>query len=348
MTLAPAAPRLVAASAFLAGALALLATVPPAHAQEPAPVLKPEVEVHGELVTLGDLFHNAGAAADVAVFRAPDLGMQGVVAARRVAAAAERHGLIWTAPAGIEHVTVRRPSRLVSVEEVAALIRSRLAADLGATDAEMITVDLDYNAKPIHVDPRISEPLVVKRLDYDGRSGMVRAIVGLQEARRDTPDRRYQGRAQETVAVPVPVRTIERGMTIAESDIAMERIAKTLLPGDALGEPAAIVGMAAKRRLTPGRAIRRFDLERARLVQRDGHVVIIYAAPGLLLKTMGRALSDGAEGDSIAVLNLQSKRTIFAEVTGPGEVRVSAGARPALAERARPARAASGSRHIVR
>ena len=48
------------------------------------PTLKPAVTVVGEIVRIGDLVENAGAAANVAIFRAPDLGQTGRVAVERV------------------------------------------------------------------------------------------------------------------------------------------------------------------------------------------------------------------------------------------------------------------------
>ena len=59
------------------------------------------------------------------------------------------------------------------------------------------------------------------------------------------------------------------------------------------------------------------------LVQRNETVTIIYEVPGIVLTMRGKALEAGAEGDIINVLNVQSKRTIQATVTGPGRVTVS-------------------------
>ena len=48
------------------------------------PMLKPAVTVVGEIVRIGDLVENAGAAAQIAIFRAPDLGQTGRVSVARV------------------------------------------------------------------------------------------------------------------------------------------------------------------------------------------------------------------------------------------------------------------------
>lgn len=317
-----------------------------AAAEEGMPRLRAEVVVHGNLVTLGDLFENAGAVADVAVFRSPDLGTQGVVAARRVAAAAERHGLLWRNSSGVERVVVRRPSRMVSVEEIAALLRERIAAEMGAADASSIEVELPRTARPIHIDPQLGDPVIVKRLQFDARNGVFYAVVGLPEASAETPDQTYQGRAIETMRVAVPMRDIERGATLAEGDVTTAGIARNQLPPDAVHDAAALIGMSAKRRLVAGRPVRSFDIERPKIVRRNDIVTIVYSVPGLVLKASGRALDDGALGDSVAVLNTQSKRVITGAVRAPGEVSVAAGG--ASSRSSAQAGAGRGARYIVR
>ena len=53
--------------------------------------------------------------------------------------------------------------------------------------------------------------------------------------------------------------------------------------------------------------------------------------PGLTLSARGKAMSDGAEGSVVSVLNEQSRRVIQGVVTGPGLVAVgSATAAPTV------------------
>src|SRR4029077_2667360 len=48
------------------------------------PTLKAEATVFGDLVRIGDLVENAGEAAEVTIFRAPNIGQTGTVPASRV------------------------------------------------------------------------------------------------------------------------------------------------------------------------------------------------------------------------------------------------------------------------
>ena len=60
------------------------------------------------------------------------------------------------------------------------------------------------------------------------------------------------------------------------------------------------------------------------LVQRNDIVTIFYEAPGLALTLRGQAQDAGALGDTIGVMNMQSKRLVQGVVSGPGHVTMAA------------------------
>jgi len=73
---------------------------------------------------------------------------------------------------------------------------------------------------------------------------------------------------------------------------------------------------------TAGEFLRSSDLKRPALVAKGSNVTMVFEAPGIHLTAVGRALAEGGEGDSIAVLNPTSYRQVVAVVTAPGTVRV--------------------------
>jgi len=91
-----------------------------------------------------------------------------------------------------------------------------------------------------------------------------------------------------------------------------------------------VVGQSARRPLRAGEVLRDNDLRAPLLVNRNGLVTIVLRAGGMSLSAQGRALDDGARGDTVRVLNVQSKRTIEAQVIGPDAVAVVGGARAGL------------------
>jgi flagella basal body P-ring formation protein FlgA len=127
----------------------------------------------------------------------------------------------------------------------------------------------------------------------------------------------------------VPAHDIARGAVITESDVATKAIATLRMNDQLVHNLDDIVGKEAKRALRAGEPLRLSDLKHPTLVAKGATVTMVFDAPGMSLTAIGRALAEGGEGDSIAVLNPTSYRQVVAVVTGPGTVRVgAAGASP--------------------
>jgi len=117
-------------------------------------------------------------------------------------------------------------------------------------------------------------------------------------------------------------RTITRGETIRESDIVVEKLARADVPTDAITRLELVVNQAARRGLRTGQTLRAADLMKPQIVNRDEGVTIVFRSGGITLTMRGKAMNNGAEGDSIPVLNPQSKRVVQATITAPGVVTV--------------------------
>ena len=83
---------------------------------------------------------------------------------------------------------------------------------------------------------------------------------------------------------------------------------------------AQLVGAEARRPLPAGRVLSERDLQAPRLVLRGRTVQLTYARPGLRLSVQGVAQSDGALGDLVRVVNLDSRRQLQGVVVGPDQV----------------------------
>jgi flagella basal body P-ring formation protein FlgA len=315
----PAPAPAAAAPAPTAPAVPLAALDEPSVSQGPA--LKREVTVVGEIVRIGDLVENAGSVADVAVFRAPDLGQTGSVPAARVLEAVRPHHIISLNTRGLDEVLVTRASRTVAGKEIEARLVRALAGQIGTIDGkDLAGKDLaaafDNAVRPFHVEPNAE--LGIARLAYDQRTRRFDATLDLPTSTGRRPGLRVTGTLVETVEAVVPLRQIAQGDVLKASDVMVERRPKT----DAVALEDAI-GFAAKRTLKPGEVIRTADLMKPELVGRNESVTLVFEAPGMLLTVLGKALDAGTMGDVINVMNVQSKRTLQGTVIGPARVAVS-------------------------
>ena len=190
----------------------LLPLAAPAEAEKaPAgPTLKREAIVTGDIVRIGDLIENAGVVAEVAIFRAPDLGQTGSVPARRVAEVVRPHQIVGLDTRGIDDVLVTRASRAISVKEIEARLIRALAAQYGLADTTDLAIAFDHEVRTLYVEPSAHAELAPTRLSYDPRSRRFDAVLELTGGTRRAPIR-LMGVLTETFETAVPLRTARAG-----------------------------------------------------------------------------------------------------------------------------------------
>jgi flagella basal body P-ring formation protein FlgA len=313
---------------IVAFAAASLAFMPGAGAQvsfnaPQAPALKTEAIVTGEIVRIGDLVENAGAVASIPIFRAPDLGQSGSVPAARIAEAVRPHHILDLDTRGLAEVMVTRASRAITAKDIETSIVRAITAQYVMGDGNNLALSFDGFVRTLQVEPSANADLSVARMRFDTRTGRFDATLDIPGIATRLP-LRFTGTLTETFEAVVPTRALAQGEVLKPSDLTIERRPKAGFAPTSVTTLTQAAGLAAKRALRPGEALRQADLMKPELVARNEIVTITYEVPGILLAIRGQALEAGAEGDIVNVLNTQSKRTIQAVVSGPGHVSVSA------------------------
>jgi flagella basal body P-ring formation protein FlgA len=131
------------------------------------------------------------------------------------------------------------------------------------------------------------------------------------------------------VELAVPAHDIARGAVITEGDLTVKSVPVLRMNDSLIRDASDAVGREAKRALRTGEILRGSDLKRPTLVAKGASVTMVFDMPGISLTAVGRALAEGGEGDSIAVLNPTSYRQVVAVITAPGTVRVGSANPPA-------------------
>jgi flagella basal body P-ring formation protein FlgA len=289
-----------------------------------APVLKRAVTVEDDIVRIGDLIDNAGPAASIPIFRAPDLGNTGAVPVNRVLEAARAHDVIDVNASGILEVMVTHASRAITSKQIEARIAQAITRQYGLAWTDKLAVTFDREVRTLHVEPTATAELQIARLTYDSRSGRFDAIFELPDSvvARRLP-LRFSGSLVETVEAAMLVRPLARGEVVRTSDVAIERRPKSEVGSETFSTPDEAVGLSLRRTMRAGQMLRQADLIKPELVQRNETVTLLFEVPGILLTMRGKALESGVMGDLINVLNAQSKRTVQGTVTGAGTVTVT-------------------------
>jgi flagella basal body P-ring formation protein FlgA len=128
--------------------------------------------------------------------------------------------------------------------------------------------------------------------------------------------------ANTEVDVAVLKHDIARGTVITEDDLEYAPIPLVRANASVVRAITDVAGKEARRALRAGELIRSNDLKRPALVAKGSTVTMLFEAPGMRLTATGRALAEGAEGDTITILNPTSFRKVEAVVIKAGTVRV--------------------------
>lgn len=281
---------------------------------------KPFTLVSGNVIRLGDIFADVGDKADIAVGQAPPLGRSLTLDAAALTDIARAHQLDWRPFSRFDKVVLERASQTVEAEQIVAALREALSrAGIGSSH----DVQLDTRNLRLVIAAGATPTIEIRDFRYDERSERFSAQAAIAGDGTTAP-LSLSGQAVRVIEAPALVRRINRGEVIQAQDIKIGRMRAANFPGDALTRPEAIIGKAARRGLTPGEAVRAADLQAPVVVEKGSFVTMVVQTPYMTLTTQGRALDDGAMGETIRVLNARSKKVVEAQVTKPDTVIVQA------------------------
>ena len=129
--------------------------------------------------------------------------------------------------------------------------------------------------------------------------------------------------APDYISMPVPKAALRKGTIITEDHLDFIEVPPHKVSAHFASDPMQIVGQQARRTLYKEKPIRLADTGPVILIKRNQDVDLFFSKNGILLKTNGRALSDGGTGERIKVMNTTSKQIVFGKVTDSGAVDVS-------------------------
>ncbi|CAM3895935.1 flagellar basal body P-ring formation chaperone FlgA [Rheinheimera salexigens] len=126
-------------------------------------------------------------------------------------------------------------------------------------------------------------------------------------------------RIDEIVQAVILKQNIATGAHITADMLALETRERRFVRGSLVSEPRQIIGAKAKRSLSMGQML---TLQDVCLVCKGDVVTISISNNGLNVAATGIAQQDGSLGDTIELINRQSKRTVRAEVMGVSSVSI--------------------------
>lgn len=297
-------------------ALALLSTA----TAPAAPALKTEIVVNSAVVTVGDMFDDAGLLAEAALFRAPRPGTTGTVALADVITAAARIGLTNFASDGIASVRVIRQASVVDEQVLSKLIAADLTAKGILTPGMTAQTMFDTPVTPINAEA-VDTPATLMNMRYLPGSGAftARFVIAGFDAPMDV-----SGKLDLMIPAPHLAANLPAGTILTADDIVMRSVPLKFAETTGFASAEQLIGKQLQRQSREGMLLKPNDVAAAQLITRNQFVTIYFRKGPMTLTVKGQSLSNAALGAPVQVLNLMSNHVVSATALAPGAVEIYA------------------------
>ncbi len=122
--------------------------------------------------------------------------------------------------------------------------------------------------------------------------------------------------------VVITKKPLGRHKPITEDDIMVLKMDLAKVPSDVITDPEAILGKRTRRAIGAKTVLRANLVEFPPLVRRGDVVVIVAETQGIKITALGQVKKKGARGDRIPVINLESKKVLYARVIDSNTVKI--------------------------
>ncbi|NDE91005.1 MAG: flagella basal body P-ring formation protein FlgA [Alphaproteobacteria bacterium] len=306
---------------LLAVCSVLCMTAPCIAAATSGEVFLREVVLDKANITLGDLFPNVGDKAGMVVAAVPAPGQKTVYDVTALNQIAHSNDLEWKPQSTYERVVVSQASQSVTPSMIKELVAAELVKKAPSKDMDVV---LDNQSLEVFRAKNEALSYHLTELKYDPlKSRFETNLVVDKAGSTDADVVKVTGRAILTVQVAMLTHSVAPGDIISERDIEWTRVPVDKAGVDAVTQGSRIANSESRRSLNAGAVLRMQDLRGARLVTKGTLITISVETANMTLNAQGRAMSDGALGDTVQVINTQSNRAIDAVVVGSGKVSVT-------------------------
>jgi flagella basal body P-ring formation protein FlgA len=294
-------------------AVSMLVIASSAYAEDGTSHLTGKTLISGDVVTVGDLFTNTGGSAQHVLAPAPVIGGNLALSASDLQRVVKTFRLNCKDKIDNGINLERDAIAIDNTKIVDALNNSDLKSRI-ETDAQIQITNLqDAVIIPGHQAP----DLTVSDINFNKDNKKFSAVLNIMRDNKTLKQVTVEGMASVMIHVPVLKFAMTYDTAITENDIGEITIPQAQLRGDTIFNKEDLIGMTAKRTIPAGQIITQQDVTPPVLVKRNDLVTIIYKSGAVQLSAKARSLGNGSRGDNLQFMNMTSKKTFDAKVTGP-------------------------------
>ncbi|MBR1778773.1 MAG: flagellar basal body P-ring formation protein FlgA [Alphaproteobacteria bacterium] len=284
-------------------------------------VLKEKATVTDDYIRLGDLFSGLDDSADKKVIApAPALGKEAVLTYEWLKKLAQTHKIAWEPANEKVSVKVRRAAAEISKEAVTQVILKELKAQGLPENAELT---FQKGIFPVLVPVKSDWQLTPVSAEYTPTRQQFEAKLNLIVNSEKKQELQFAGKVKIFVFVPVAAQDLKAGRIITPDNVLMKRIAQesTVRAADSV-KKEDLIGKEVKRSIRSGQMILANDVRTQVMVTKGKMITLNFTKGGIMLSAQGKALENGGLGDTVRVMNVQSKSVVQGTVTGPETVSI--------------------------
>ena len=177
-----------------------------------APVLRANVTVSGDIVRIGDVIDNAGTAAQIAIYRAPDLGTTGALPVAHVLNALRAHQVIGVDTRDLKEISVTRLARTIEGKDIEQQVARALERRNGLGEAANLSLTFDRDPGDVRLDASNTGGMQTSAVRYDPRNSRfdITFEIASKNGGTSSTKLRFSGTAIETIEAAVLARNVER------------------------------------------------------------------------------------------------------------------------------------------
>lgn len=284
-----------------------------------AATLKRNAILNAHTITVGDVFEGTGDLASRVIGASPQPGQDMTLNARTLMKIAMALDINWRPQTTADSATLKRVATVIPHDDVVTGMTNALK-DKGLEGN--VSVTLDQGASQISLPENTQASIDFSNVDYNPTTGRFSATAYAPSKDNPIYTETLSGRVERMTDIPVLNTTLRNGDVIGQTDISMITVKADSIHDNMIIRRSDLIGFTPRRSVQEGKPIKMVDLIKPEAVERGSLVTMIFKSGTLQLTAEGKALQNGAEGDTIRVINTASNKTVQGLITNLNEVTV--------------------------
>jgi flagella basal body P-ring formation protein FlgA len=282
--------------------------------------IKQNVMIDSAVIKLGDLFDRQVTGGDTPIAQAPKPGQTVTLDARFLRQLVRAYHLDVGSGETFDHILVARKCQMIKSEDVTAAIVQAISDRTGQSS----NMDIAFDAGEVQftLPTNVPATIGIQGLNFDASNNRFLAILTVPATGPTLYTQQVIGTVYEKTQVPVLKRLVSAGDTIQPDDIDWTSSRVDQLANNTVTDAQQMVGRIAKRPLRPGQILRISDLINDPAIHKNDLITIAVQTNNMSLTVRGKALDDGAVGQSIRVVNVNTKKQLLGVVKDAGTVQI--------------------------